>query len=125
MIGSLKREADITFLSGVLTSTDDYEVCKGFESFSGGTWTSDDTYSRKNFLYETDACSSESIYVDVWRSNGSTALPNTNSAHINLELHYFPDGTTNHQCYFNEAGSLGDKMCKYLSTTGLNIGYNQ
>ncbi len=93
-INGFTREGNLAFLEGSIPPHDG-AVCKNFESFTGGSWSSN-TYNTKNFEYMMQDCGSNEedgdcydgghcIYIDTYRRGGF-------ANNVNVEFKLYQDG---------------------------------
>ena len=113
IMNGVAREAQLAFLEGAFPSNgdQDYDICKNFESFQGGSWGGEgkepDSYYIKDFEINVQTCKKDTLYFDTYRQ------PSYGNSQ-NIEFHFYPDGTKHIWCGSDQLD--GSFICPMLKS---------
>ena len=74
-VNGLKREAQLAFLEQAFPANgdDDLDICKNFESFTGGEWNGDD-YITKHWDYQLGTCYNNNVFMTAYFGSGNFSV---------------------------------------------------
>ena len=109
LMSGVERETQLAFLDGTLPApedSDEMEVCKNFESFTGGEWDGD-TYVTKGWKHDLLECGPNSVYIQSYRRKNETE-----NYDGEVEVFFNKDGSRSF--YVDDGDEDGKTICQTL-----------